>query len=158
MVTLLLFFFLLIVNITRIYIKFNCALNSSIFFFVTKKLSEKKIWKKNWRKKSEKSKILIFRKSRFSIFGIFKIFIFISKFLIFLKFQNFQNEKSPRLKNIFRSDFFYSRDIHLYYPKNAFRYNSWTGASIWAIRDNHRYTPNQLKSRFSSNNTWKPGF
>ena len=102
---------------------------------IEKKIRDKKVVrKKNWKKSGKKSpknrKFWFHEKSRFSIFEFSKFSkcsMFFLKFLIFLKFQNFQNEKSPRLKNIFRSDFFYCRDIHLYYPKNAFRYNSWTG-------------------------------
>ena len=84
-------------------------------FFPTKKNVETKSRKKMLNKKSpKKSKFSIFEKSRFSNFKIFKIFVFLCKILKFLKFQNFQNQKSPRLKNIFRSDFFYNHDIHLY--------------------------------------------
>ena len=111
---------------------------------ISKKMLKKNL-RKNWNFRFSKNQD--FRISNFSKC------LFFFEILKFLKFQNFQNQKSPRLKNNFRSDFFYSWDIHLYYPKNAFRYNLWTRACIWAIRDNHRYTKNQLKSRFSSNNT-----
>ena len=80
----------------------------NLFIFRRKKMLKKKSRNKMLKKNLRKNRNFRFSKNQdFRIF-IFQIFDFVFEILKFLKFQNFQNQKSPRLKNNFRSDFFYS--------------------------------------------------